>query len=300
MRYQTKQYTGRFAPSPTGALHLGSIVTAVASYIRAKQKNGNWLLRIDDLDKRREKIGARDLIFKGLESLSLNWDGLSTQSDNHHEYENAILLLENKNLTYRCTCSRKSLPRGPYPGTCRRLSITSSVVHSIRVKATDSVRIKDELFGEIEENINRSSGDFLIKPRDRVATYHLAVVVDDLNTRVTEIVRGADLLSSTPLQVYLYTVLGYSPPNYFHIPVVADARGVKLSKQTGASPVDINNSQPSLIFALDILGFGVPDGLRSAKCSRLLEWAIYESQINIKKAIQSRFNEEIKNAFNSS
>ncbi len=300
MELNNKQYVGRFAPSPSGGLHLGSVVTATASYIRAKQRDGRWLLRIDDLDRKREKTGARDLILKTLDSLSLKWDGISFQRDNYLEYRNAIKFLQNAGFTYRCVCPRKSLPVGRYPGICRELKIGPNEIHGIRLKVVNSVQLLDVLYGTIEEDINLKHGDFLIKTRDREATYHLAVVIDDTKAGVSEVVRGADLLSSTPLHIYVYEKLGYPCPDFFHIPLVKNKRGIKLSKQTGANPIDVNNSKSALLFALGFLGFDLPASLRSANCQRLLQWATYESNISVLEAVQSRFLDEMKNVLSSS
>ena len=219
--------------------------------------------------------------------------------NNYLEYEKAIQSLGTDGLTYRCVCSRKTLPDGRYPGTCRELKINPNDLYNIRLKAPKSVQFFDVLYGKTEEDINHKHGDFVIKPRDRAAAYHLAVVVDDAKAGVSEVVRGADLLSSTPLQVYIYEKLGYPCPQFFHIPVVKNHRGVKLSKQTGANPIDVDDSKSALLFAIDFLGFVLPDSLRTANCARLLRWATYESNISILEATQSRFRDEMKNFFSS-
>tara|TARA_B100001250_G_scaffold318939_1_gene281649 strand:- start:16 stop:921 length:906 start_codon:yes stop_codon:yes gene_type:complete len=293
-------YVGRFAPSPTGELHLGSVVTAVASYIRSRQKRGRWLLRIDDLDKKRERAGARDLILKGLNSLSLHWDEFTTQERNFLDYKKAITSLRQRGCTYACECSRKSLPKGLYSGRCRNLNLEPTDNRGIRIKVNNSaIKCPDSFFGKSEINLVNQSGDFLIKPRDREAAYHLAVVVDDSKAGVTEIVRGADLLDSTPMQAYLYQQLNLQVPEYFHIPVVKDNRGVKLSKQMGAVPIDLNDGRPAMLFALEYLGFVLPRTLRKDPSARLLQWAIKDSGKSILESLQSRFSAAEKKSFNS-
>ena len=294
-------YVGRFAPTPTGALHLGSVVTAVASYIRSRQNKGKWLLRIDDLDKKREREGARDLILRGISSLGLEWDGLSSQSDNLVDYRQSMNFLAERGLTYNCACSRKKLPKGPYPGTCREKKLSPDENRSIRIKAPDTIiGFRDSLFGEIEGNIFPETGDFVIKPRDEAAAYQLAVVIDDAKSEITEVVRGADLLQSTLMQLYLYKVLQLTPPFFMHIPVVRDSRNIKLSKRSGAEPFDMNDSKSALKFALEYLGFQLPVDLEKAGCSELLVWAIELPQKSLLETLQSRFSAEVKNALSSS
>ena len=293
-------YVGRFAPTPTGALHLGSVVTAVASYIRAKQNKGKWLLRIDDLDKKRERNGSRDLILRGISSLGLEWDGLSSQGDNLVDYRQSMNFLAEKGLTYNCACSRKKLPKGPYLGTCREKKLSPDENRSIRVKTPDTtISFCDSVFGKIQGNVFSEMGDFVIKPRDEVAAYQLAVVIDDAKSEITEVVRGADLLRSTLMQLCLYRTLQLTPPLFMHIPVVRDSRNIKLSKRSGAKPVDINDSQSALKFALDYLGFELPSHLEKASCRELLVWAIQSPETSFLKTVQSRFSTEVKNVFSS-
>ena len=291
---------GRFAPTPTGALHLGSVVTAVASYIRSKQKKGKWLLRIDDLDRKRERKGSRDLILRGISSLGMEWDGLSSQADNLGDYQHAINFLAEKGLTYNCACSRKKLPKGPYPGTCREKKLPPGENRSIRIKTPDrTLAFNDSVFGQIGRNTFSETGDFVIKPRDEAAAYQLAVVIDDTKSEITEVVRGADLLSSTILQLYLYRKLQLTPPLFMHIPVVRDSRNIKLSKRSGAEPFDINDSKSAMRFALEYLGFQLPFDIEKAGCKELLGWAIEFPQKSISETVQARFKAEVKNSLSS-
>ena len=292
---------GRFAPTPTGALHLGSVVTAVASYIRSKQKKGKWVLRIDDLDKKRERKGSKDLILRGIVSLGLEWDELSSQADNFVAYRDSMNFLAEKGLTYNCDCSRKKLPKGPYPGTCRKKNLQPDENRSIRVKTLDeTIAFCDSVFGKIEGNIVLEMGDFVVKPRDEAAAYQLAVVIDDAKSEVTEVVRGADLLRSTLMQLYLYRQLELTPPLFLHIPVVRDSRNIKLSKRSGAEPFDMNDSKSALKFALEYLGFQLPLGLEKGSCKELLRWAIEFPQASILETVQLRFRADVKNSLSSS
>ena len=292
---------GRFAPTPTGALHLGSVVTAVASYIRSRQNQGKWLLRIDNLDKKRERKGSRDMILRGISSLGLEWDELSSQTDNLVDYQRSINFLDEKGLTYNCACSRKRLPKGAYPGTCREINLPPDQNRSIRVKTPNkTISFSDLIFGKIEGNIFLETGDFVIKPRDEAAAYQLAVVIDDAKSKTTEVVRGADLLRSSLLQLYLYKELQLTPPVFMHIPVVRNSRNIKLSKRSGAEPFDINDGRFALKFALLYLGFKLPKSLEKADCKELLRWALDFPQASLLEGIQSRFSAEAKKSLSSS
>lgn len=274
---------GRFAPSPTGPLHFGSLVAALASYLSAKSQNGLWLVRMEDLDPPREEPGAADNILRTLEAYGLKWDGpVMYQSTRAGAYEDALARLNENGLTYYCTCSRRDIeeinqeqahPRR-YPGTCR--SQTHSVADSaIRVLTDDStISFTDLLQGNIKQNVNAETGDFILKRRDGLYAYHLAVVVDDIDQRVTEIVRGCDLLDSTPPQMYLYGLLNHAVPKYFHIPTVVNKNGQKLSKQNLAKALDINNAKATLFRGLAYLGVPPPETIGDMTIEELIHWGV--------------------------
>ena len=263
-------YCGRFAPTPSGHLHFGSLVAAMASYLRARAAGGTWHVRIDDLDAPRVVPGAADDILRTLESFGLQWDGpVIYQSHNLSAYEAALWSLAAANATYSCVCSRREIAdssisgiEGPvYPGTCReRVDLRDSVA-AVRVRTQDRwIEFNDALAGLTRQNLAREIGDFVLRRADGVFNYQLAVVVDDAALGVTEVVRGADLIGSTARQIYLQQLLGYSTPRYCHVGVVRNARGEKLSKQTLAPPLDKSNPMPDLLAAAHFLGYTAPSG----------------------------------------
>ena len=243
----TAAYRGRFAPSPTGPLHLGSLVAAVASWLDARAAGGEWLLRIEDVDAPRTVPGAAEDIVRTLESLGLHWDGeIAWQSRRRDRYEAALASLRGRGLVYRCRCSRREIAdsalRGiegaVYPGTCRDLGLGEDADGADRFRVPrEPVAFADRLRGTLVQDMARDIGDFVVKRRDGFHAYQLAVVVDDADEGITDVVRGADLLWSTPRQVALQRALGYATPRYLHVPVVTDAQGEKLSKQTRAAPI---------------------------------------------------------------
>ena len=233
-------YIGRFAPSPTGPLHYGSLIAALASYLDAKHAGGVWLLRIEDLDPPRESQRAPAEIMAQLKACGLDWDDdILFQSNRNTAYDAAIKVLEARDLIFPCTCPRKST-LGVYPGTCRhRRMADSDEPFALRFRVgKESLSINDGLFGEMAWDMTDDVGDFIIKRKDGLFAYQLAVVVDDNFQGVTRIVRGGDLLDSTPRQLALYRALGYQLPQYLHLPVLADTDGNKLSKQSHARPVE--------------------------------------------------------------
>ena len=269
-------YVGRFAPSPTGPLHFGSIVAALASFLQARQAGGRWLLRIEDLDPPREQTGATEAIITTLETLGLAWDGdVEYQSARAAAYEEALRQLQDEAFTFACTCTRKSLQGGVYPGTCRGFRHTRPQRHAIRVLVAETtVGFFDSVYGYREQALADSVGDFVLRRSDGLYGYHLAVVVDDAASRVTEVVRGADLLDSTPRQIYLQRLLGLATPRYAHIPLVLNASGTKLSKQTHAEPVDLDYPARALIRALRFLKQAPPPHLATADVAAVLSWGI--------------------------
>jgi glutamyl-Q tRNA(Asp) synthetase len=279
---------GRFAPSPTGPLHFGSLLAALASYLEAKTQDGLWLVRMEDLDKPREVAGAANHILNTLEKFGLEWDGeVVYQSQRSELYQEALNQIKAKSLIYQCSCSRKEIAdsynQKPaqhgidgliYPGTCRDKSSTFKP-YAERIKVKDqNISFNDAIQGKIDQNLANQIGDFVLKRADGLFAYQLAVVVDDYLQGVTHVVRGADLLDSTPRQIYLQQVLGYSTPKYAHIPVASNQAGEKLSKQTLATPIDANNAPNLLINALDFLGQTPPRDLSNYKAQEILAWAM--------------------------
>ncbi|MDH5649678.1 MAG: tRNA glutamyl-Q(34) synthetase GluQRS [Gammaproteobacteria bacterium] len=271
---------GRFAPSPTGPLHFGSLVAALGSYLNVKSKGGQWLLRIEDLDPPREQPGAADLIIRALDRYGFEWDGpVVYQSQRSDLYRNAIDALSRKGLTYYCTCSRKQLSildtkqqnKLFYPGLCRGQTdpIEDS---SIRLHTHDRpIRFMDQHMGIMSQILQTESGDFVIRRRDGLFAYHLAVVVDDSEQGVTEIVRGADLLEATLPQIHLQQCLGLPTPDYLHLPVAITQAGQKLSKQNLAKSISLDNPVPTLMTALEFLGQDPPSDLTF---NEIMAWAL--------------------------
>ncbi len=273
-------YVGRYAPSPTGPLHFGSLVAAVGSYLEARRQGGRWLLRIEDIDPPRERPGARDHILRALEVFGFQWDGpVVFQSRRTGHYEAAIQDLLEQGLAYPCGCSRAWLrARGHgsvYPGICRRGTAPHPEGHAIRVRTHDEpIGFHDRRWGPFAQRLEREVGDFVIRRRDGFHAYQLAVVVDDAAQGVTEVVRGEDLLASTPRQIHLQRLLGLTTPSYLHLPLVRDAEGHKLSKQTGAAPLDLERPARTLWDALAFLGHRPPHALREAPVRELWTWAL--------------------------
>ncbi len=262
-------YRGRFAPSPTGPLHFGSLVAAMGSFLDARSQGGQWLVRIEDIDPPREKKGAADGILRTLEAFGLEWDGaVLRQSSRLEAYVDAARDLLTRDLAYPCSCSRKEIAdsgivgiEGPvYPGHCRDGGNTDGGNSALRV-ITDGAAIffSDRIAGTLTQKLDTDIGDFVIRRRDGLTAYQLAVVVDDAFQGITHVVRGADLLLSTPRQIYLQRLLGLSEPNYAHLPVVLDENGEKLSKQSRAQPVENHNPLPALLEAYVFLGQSAPE-----------------------------------------
>ncbi|GMR05925.1 MAG: tRNA glutamyl-Q(34) synthetase GluQRS [Gammaproteobacteria bacterium] len=270
---------GRFAPSPTGPLHYGSLLAAVASHLNIRSKNGTWLVRIDDLDPPREVAGASTEILHALEKYGLYWDKeVVYQSRRSELYNEALAQLTKDDLLYRCSCSRKEImKRGEsfYQGHCRKGHIPERKHFSLRIKTPDrAVTWMDLIQGQQIFNLFDSNGDFIVQRSDGLYAYHLAVVVDDANQQITQIIRGADLLTSTPAQCYLQQLLGIQPPQYGHIPVAVNAEGAKLSKQTGAKAVSIVDPARTLFRSLQDLGQDPPGDLEASSIDDILHWGM--------------------------
>ncbi|WP_434633747.1 tRNA glutamyl-Q(34) synthetase GluQRS [Chromobacterium sp. CV08] len=275
-------YRGRFAPSPTGLLHAGSLSTAVGSYLEARGRGGQWLLRMEDLDPPREVPGAAADILRTLEAFGFEWDGeVVYQSRRHHLYRAALEQLIASGRAYACCCTRKEIAalarRGPdgyvYPGTCRDGCPDGREGRAWRLRVDEGESVlRDRLQGEYGQNLARDIGDFVLLRADGFWAYQLAVVVDDAEQGVTDIVRGADLLVSTPRQLAVYGALGREAPGYCHLPVLTNAAGEKLSKQTLAPAIGVDDAARRLRGALARLGHAPP-----AECGDLAElwrWAI--------------------------
>jgi glutamyl-Q tRNA(Asp) synthetase len=271
-------YTGRFAPSPTGPLHFGSLVAALASYLDARHRDGRWLLRIEDLDPPRESEDAPAQILEQLKSFGLEHDGdVLFQSTRLDAYEAALNELSEKGLVFPCTCSRRQTPK-VYPGTCRSRAFDETLEpFAFRLRIDDSdIRITDACVGDRSWNLEREVGDFIVKRKDGLFAYQLAVVVDDAFQEITHIVRGNDLLDSTPRQVYTNRCLDLSIPAYLHFPVITGDDGHKLSKQTHAAPVDTEQRLHVLRLALAALGQVVHSGLdyNASLARAIADWDI--------------------------
>ena len=274
-------YVGRFAPSPTGPLHFGSLVAAVASYLQARANNGRWLLRIEDIDPPREQPGATNVIIEALQRFGFEWDGdIIYQSTSDAAHRSALAALLDRGLAYRCRCSRRDLadaPTGPlgriYPGTCRNGCEVGEAAIRIRTN-DDEIAFQDALQGRISQQLESESGDFVIRRRDGLTAYHLAVVVDDEIQGVTEIVRGIDLMDSTPRQIWLQRLLGFETPNYLHIPVAVNALEQKLSKSHGAAGIPQSNVANTLHAALTTLGQKPPLELANSPVKGIWAWAV--------------------------
>ena len=277
-------YRGRFAPSPTGPLHFGSLIAAVGSFLDARSRGGEWLVRIEDLDPPREVIGAADDILRTLEALGLYWDGaVMYQSRRHDSYQQALEQLQADGLVYPCGCTRREIEqktahggkRGVYPGTCRNGLPPGRSARSLRLRVPDlGIRYSDRVQGDIAEWLPESSGDFVIRRADGLFAYQLAVVVDDAAQGVTDVVRGADLLDSTCRQIFLLEALGCTPPHYLHLPLAVNGAGEKLSKQTNAPAISTRRHVVSLTAALRFLGQTIPDGLEDCQLAEFWDWAV--------------------------
>ena len=292
-------YKGRFAPSPTGPLHFGSMVTALGSYLDARAHAGEWLLRIEDLDPPREQPGAADAILSALDAYGLHWDGpVLYQHTRLDAYEAAMGRLLAAGLAYPCACSRQEiadsgmhgLEGAVYPGTCRNGPRNGRPARTLRLRIPpeEILAVQDEIQGINRQHLAKEIGDFVIRRADGYCSYQLAVVVDDAFQGVTHVVRGADLLLSTARQVYLSRLLDGPKYIYMHLPVAVNTAGEKLSKQAHAAPV-YADSAPELLFrALEFLGQSPPGELCAALPAELLGWAVGHWQPQPLRGLQTR------------
>ncbi len=286
MMKKQSEIVGRFAPSPTGPLHLGSLVAAVGSYCLARRNGGRWLVRMEDLDAPRTVPGAAEDILRTLEAFALHWDAeVIWQSRRSAAYEEAISALRRKGLVFDCACSRREVlasaphqgEEGPvYPGTCREGIPRGGRPRALRMRVPDrAFCFTDKLLGSQEQHLASAVGDFVLRRADGVFAYQLAVVVDDAAAGVTQVVRGADLLGSTPRQIYLHNCLETPAPEYVHLPVVTSADGEKISKRHGAFSVNSTSDRGRLLRqVLGFLGQPVPPALAGADCREIMSWAV--------------------------
>ena len=286
-------YIGRFAPSPTGPLHVGSLLTALASWCDARAACGKWLLRIEDVDTTRIQQGAVDHILRSLEHFGLTWDDeVVYQSQRTALYQDALQHLEQQHAIFWCNCTRSQLAQtgqALYTGTCRhQLHYQPACAARLCVPSSTYIQFEDRVFGRQYEDLSQTVGDFVIYRRDGLFAYQLAVVVDDAAQGITHIVRGADLLDNTTRQIYLQQQLGYPLINYAHLPLIVNHLGEKLSKQTGATALDLTiNPSPILWLLLARLGQQPPTDLQFSAKEQLLSWAIEHWQFaNIPKQLK--------------
>lgn len=297
------QYIGRFAPSPTGPLHFGSLVAAVASYCDARANQGKWLLRMEDVDKPREMQGAAENILRTLAVFGFEWDGeVFYQSQRHNMYAAAFNQLQHQQLIYPCICSRKEIADSAttlgiegaiYPQTCFNKTDNSNARENhgsaipldtsswrINVDNAGLITFNDATQGSVSQQLAHDVGDFILKRKDGLFSYQLAVVVDDALQGVTHIVRGADLLDSTPRQIYLQHLLGVTTPFYAHVPVMVNADGQKLSKQTLAKSINAETSTALVFEALRFLGQRPPADIKNATLEDIWSWAVANWQLD--------------------
>ena len=279
------RYVGRFAPSPTGPLHLGSLVAAVGSYLHARLHRGEWLVRIEDVDPPREVPGAAGEILRTLEAFALEWDRpVLYQSSRLAAYRAAADDLLAAGHAFRCRCSRSDIraanegESGRYPGTCRNRRIPPGDA-AARVRVDPGlVRVADGLQGTSRVDLAAKLGDYVVVRRDGLPAYHLAVVLDDAQQGVTTVVRGVDLLDATAAHVHLQRMLGLATPSYYHLPVIVNEQAQKLSKQTGAAAVDPRGGTAALV--LELLGLPVPPQLAADPPAVLWRWAVEHWRID--------------------
>jgi len=279
------QYRGRFAPSPTGPLHFGSLVAALGSWLDAKANNGLWYLRIEDIDPPREQQNAKEDILRTLEAFGLTWDGdVFYQSQQLQHYQQTIEQLDTQERTYYCQCTRRLIREtaGIYQNTCRDLNLKASEQHSLRVRL-DSTEydqqkkqyvLHDRFQGDTLIPIEIAKEDFIIRRKDGLHAYMLAVVVDDIEQNISHVVRGHDLIETTAQQISLHKLLSNRAPRYAHMPMIVDSKRQKLSKQTHAKAISSASKKHLIIKALEMLNQEPPKSLKQEYYQDILEWAI--------------------------
>ncbi|MFB5747102.1 tRNA glutamyl-Q(34) synthetase GluQRS [Cedecea sp. S5-13] len=270
-------YIGRFAPSPSGELHFGSLIAALGSYLQARSQQGRWLVRIEDIDPPREVPGAADTILKQLEHYGLHWDGeVLWQSQRHDAYRAALEWLQQQGLSYYCTCTRSRIQQigGFYDGHCRTLGHGPQNAAMRLMQDNPVLSFHDGLRGQLNADVALAREDFIIHRRDGLFAYNLAVVVDDHFQGVTEIVRGADLIEPTVRQISLYQQFGWPAPGYIHLPLALNDQGAKLSKQNHAPALPQGDPRPLLVEALRFLNQQVAGDWQDLTLESLLEQAV--------------------------
>jgi glutamyl-Q tRNA(Asp) synthetase len=269
-------YVGRFAPSPTGDLHLGSLYTAAASFLDARANGGRWLLRVEDLDGPRVVPGSADGILRTLSRFGFEWDGdVVRQSDCADRYAAALDDLRGRGLTFQCSCSRLQLAEDErYPGHCRNGPLKPGTPCATRVRVDQAaIQFSDRIQGTFRQDVAATVGDMLVRRRDQLFAYVLAVVVDDAAQRVTHVVRGADLLDNTPRQIHLQRLLGLPAPDYAHVPLLLEPDGRKLAKSSRSVQLDGGTPLPLLIKVFDLLNLSPPPELDLATVPEAWSWA---------------------------
>lgn len=271
-----KPYRGRFAPSPTGPLHMGSLVAAMGSYLEARSRDGEWWVRVEDVDRPRSLPGTDRLILETLDCFGMERDGpVIYQRDRTDFYHDHLERLLRDGQAFHCACSRRELDGPVYPGTCRAGVPAGRSARSVRARACDAIiTFEDRLQGRVSQDLNREVGDFIILRGDGLIAYQLAVVADDADQGITAVVRGRDLLDSTPRQIHLQRRLGLPTPEYAHLPVVLNRQGHKLSKQTGAEALDLDRPVSLLYRSLVFLGQRPPADLARSGLQEFWDWAI--------------------------
>ncbi|WP_299982336.1 tRNA glutamyl-Q(34) synthetase GluQRS [uncultured Pseudoteredinibacter sp.] len=272
-------YIGRFAPSPTGPLHMGSLLAALASFLDARSQQGKWLIRIEDLDPPREQVGATDSILRSLEAHGLLHDGdICFQSQRHERYLEVLEQLLKLNAIFPCQCSRQELAanKGIHNGRCHSDKVELPSPGWAWRAATQAINLQfeDSLKGIQRQALAEEVGDFVLLRKDGLFAYQLAVVVDDIDFNISHIVRGEDLLSSTARQIYLYELLNCTPVKYSHLPLIMNSQGQKLSKQNHAPEIQSSLAPENIYFCLQLLGQKPLAELRGASCEELLQWGI--------------------------
>ncbi len=285
-----KSYRGRFAPSPTGLLHIGSLIGALASYLDAKANNGQWLVRMEDLDPPRETVGAAEQILKDLAAHGLQWDEeVLYQSQRHKAYQRAIDQLITEDKAFLCSCSRTQLQSSQniHLGRCQYIASEPEVDFAIRLQVDKQpLAFTDAIQGQYQQNLQQQVGDFVLRRKDQFFAYQLAVVIDDAFQHITHVVRGSDLLDSTPRQIYLQQQLGLTTPHYCHFPVITNLQHQKLSKQTFAPALSNQQALTNLQQALSFLQQPAASTAAAKSINSLLDWAIEHWSIaNIPKQL---------------
>ena len=279
----TAAYVGRFAPSPTGDLHLGSLYTAAASYLDARAAAGRWLVRVEDLDGPRVVPGSAAGILRTLSRFGFAWDGeVVYQSERAERYQAALELLVERGLTFHCSCSRSQLAEDDrYPGHCRQGPLQPGTPCATRVRVDQAtIEFTDLIQGRFRQDVAAAAGDLLVRRRDRLFAYLMAVVVDDAAQGVTQVVRGADLLDNTPRQIHLQRLLGLKTPAYAHVPLLLEPDGNKLAKSSRSIQLDSDKPLPLLIKVFDLLNLSPPPELGRASLPDAWNWAIDRWNIN--------------------